>query len=453
MLRDSGSRASARSRPRGCRRRTPRAARARRARSSSGAHDLAVRADALVDLDHALVEQRSAARSGARRASAGSGRRCAARRAKPRVITSAVRSPLRSSSALVATVVPILTASIASAGIGAPAASPSSSRMPCTAASRYRSGFSDSSLCVASVPSGRRATMSVNVPPRSIQNCQRMAWHQGRSRIAAGRFGAPAMPLQASDQLSRCSASSRSTPRSRASPGDVGCAGHVRLPGALRDGAAARGARGRRASAATTRRCRRSSPRRTALVRRRLRSASRRPAASSRAGSDALAAALPVPVLTSALLQAARWCSARFRPAGASASSPIRPPTSTRRAAAPPASPPDTPVDGVDPDGVLRAHDPPRRARRSIASAMARRRGRRRAPARATPIATSARSCSSARTCRPTRDAVRDATGLPVFDAADLVRWFHAGLPRRRRDAGRRTWVESSDPPAPRRPR
>ncbi len=43
--------------------------------------------------------------------------------------------------------------------------------MPWTAASRYRSGFSDSSLCVASVPSGRRATISVNVPPRSIQNC------------------------------------------------------------------------------------------------------------------------------------------------------------------------------------------------------------------------------------------------------------------------------------------
>ena len=42
--------------------------------------------------------------------------------AKPRVITSAVRSPVRSSSALVATVVPIFTASIAPAGIGAPGA-------------------------------------------------------------------------------------------------------------------------------------------------------------------------------------------------------------------------------------------------------------------------------------------------------------------------------------------
>jgi hypothetical protein len=40
------------------------------------------------------------------------------------------------------------------------------------AASRYRSGFSESSLWVASDPSGLRATTSVNVPPLSIQNCQ-----------------------------------------------------------------------------------------------------------------------------------------------------------------------------------------------------------------------------------------------------------------------------------------
>jgi hypothetical protein len=29
-------------------------------------------------------------------------------------------------------------------------------------------------LCVINPPSGRRATMSVKVPPRSIQNCQRV---------------------------------------------------------------------------------------------------------------------------------------------------------------------------------------------------------------------------------------------------------------------------------------
>ena len=33
----------------------------------------------------------------------------------------------------------------------------------------------------------------------------------------------------------------------------------------------------------------------------------------------------------------------------------------------------------------------------------------------------------------PYSNAVRDATGLPVHDAADLVRWFHAALPRRPR--------------------
>ena len=40
--------------------------------------------------------------------------------------------------------------------------------MASTAASGYR-GLSDNSLAVAISPSGRRATTSVNVPPRSIQ--------------------------------------------------------------------------------------------------------------------------------------------------------------------------------------------------------------------------------------------------------------------------------------------
>ncbi len=53
----------------------------------------------------------------------------------------AVRSPLRSSSALVATVVPILMAPIRPAGIGSPGARPSRSRMPCTAASRIGLGI------------------------------------------------------------------------------------------------------------------------------------------------------------------------------------------------------------------------------------------------------------------------------------------------------------------------
>src|SRR6516162_2773687 len=91
---------------------------------------------------------------------------------KPLVVTSAVRAPLRSSSALVATVVPILTALMSASGNGSPGSSPMRSRMPCTAASAYASGFSESSLCATSVPSGRRPITSVNVPPRSIQNSQ-----------------------------------------------------------------------------------------------------------------------------------------------------------------------------------------------------------------------------------------------------------------------------------------
>ena len=90
---------------------------------------------------------------------------------KPLVVTSSVRSPLRSSSALVATVVPIFTHSTCSAGTGWPGAMPNSLRMPATAASRYCSGFSDSIFAVVVLPSGRRATMSVSVP-------------HGQSRIA-----------------------------------------------------------------------------------------------------------------------------------------------------------------------------------------------------------------------------------------------------------------------------
>ena len=93
---------------------------------------------------------------------------------KPWVVTSSVASPLRSSKALVATVVPIFTHSTCSGVTGSPALRPSKWRMPATAASRYCSGFSDKSLCVTKVPSGRLPTTSVKVPPRSIQNCQRV---------------------------------------------------------------------------------------------------------------------------------------------------------------------------------------------------------------------------------------------------------------------------------------
>ena len=53
------------------------------------------------------------------------------------MVSSSVRSPLRSKSALVATVVPILTKSILSAGMESPGDKPSSVRMACTAASSY----------------------------------------------------------------------------------------------------------------------------------------------------------------------------------------------------------------------------------------------------------------------------------------------------------------------------
>ena len=58
-----------------------------------------------------------AARSAGRTAAAGAGRRAAAARPSPCVVTSTTGSPLRSSSALVATVVPILTLATRAAGI------------------------------------------------------------------------------------------------------------------------------------------------------------------------------------------------------------------------------------------------------------------------------------------------------------------------------------------------
>ena len=60
-------------------------------------------------------------------------------------------------------------------GMGCPGGTPSTVRIPARTASWYAPGFSESSLRTASVPSGRRATTSVKVPPRSIQNSQRLA--------------------------------------------------------------------------------------------------------------------------------------------------------------------------------------------------------------------------------------------------------------------------------------
>ena len=90
-------------------------------------------------------------------------------RVAPFQMNRSTRLPVRGT--LVATVVPIFTASIPSSGRGASRPRPRSSRIPWSAASRYCSGFSDRSLWIRISPSGVRATMSVKVPPRSIQNC------------------------------------------------------------------------------------------------------------------------------------------------------------------------------------------------------------------------------------------------------------------------------------------
>src|SRR5580658_177020 len=89
--------------------------------------------------------------------------------AKPAVVTSTTGSPLRVSSALVATVVPTLTALTA-------AAPPSCASSACAAFSPGSPppglGGTDNTLRTCSAPAGETAITSVKVPPRSIQNSQ-----------------------------------------------------------------------------------------------------------------------------------------------------------------------------------------------------------------------------------------------------------------------------------------
>ena len=143
---------------------------------------------------------------------------------------------------------------------------------------------------------------------------------------------------------------------------------------------------------------------------------------------DALAAALPVPVLTSALLQGALV--ARTLPAGRRlgiVTYSADDLDATVLAAA--GVPRDTPVVGVDPAGVFA------RTIRFGASALDR-------GAMSRDVVDAARRlCAAERdvgaivlecaNMPPYAEAVRDATGLPVYDAAELVRWFHTGLPAR----------------------
>jgi hypothetical protein len=91
---------------------------------------------------------------------------------KPRVMASAVGSPLRSSSALVATVVPIFTHRSAPPDRLAPGHA-----HQLADAGNGRVGILLRILrqqLVRAAGHPGRATMSVKVPPRSIQNCQSM---------------------------------------------------------------------------------------------------------------------------------------------------------------------------------------------------------------------------------------------------------------------------------------
>ena len=127
-------------------------------------------------LDDVARRASPAARCGGRRAGGGSGSRCAAASPKPSVVTKSVRSPLRSSSALVATVVPIFTASTARPGgrCRHPWPRPSSIADALDGGVLVAVPGSRTAACAStSAPSGAlRATTSVKVPPRSIQNCQ-----------------------------------------------------------------------------------------------------------------------------------------------------------------------------------------------------------------------------------------------------------------------------------------
>ncbi len=84
--------------------------------------------------------------------------------AKPRVSATAVGAPRRSSSALVATVVPMRTVH---GGTESSGPRPSSRRIPSTGAKSE-----DSTFVTFTCPSGPSPMQSVKVPPRSMKNAQ-----------------------------------------------------------------------------------------------------------------------------------------------------------------------------------------------------------------------------------------------------------------------------------------
>ena len=138
-----------------------------------------------------------------------------------------------------------------------------------------------------------------------------------------------------------------------------------------------------------------------------------------------LADALPVPVLASALLQIplVERTLPKGRRVGVVTYSAADLGADALAAAN---AHPYTPVEGLDPDGYFattirfgRPHiDPGRMADDTVAAA-------RRLVGAHRDLGAIVLECAN---MPPYRDAVQDATGLPVFDAAMLVRWFHAAL-------------------------
>lgn len=139
-----------------------------------------------------------------------------------------------------------------------------------------------------------------------------------------------------------------------------------------------------------------------------------------------LAASLPVPVLASALLQVplVERLLAPGRRVGVITYSAADLTPQTLHAAG---VGPDVPVEGVAPDGVFaRAirHGAAVLDREAMAAEVVL--AAQRLLRRDASIAALVLECAN---MPPYRDAVVAATGLPVFDAAQLLVWFHAGLP------------------------
>lgn len=140
---------------------------------------------------------------------------------------------------------------------------------------------------------------------------------------------------------------------------------------------------------------------------------------------DALAAELPVPVLTSALLQATlvQRTLPKARRVGVVTYSAADLTPAMLASAGLPA---ETPVEGVDPAGVFARtirHGAATLDREAMAGDVAA--AARRLAAAHRDVGAIVLECAN---MPPYRGAVEAATGLPVYDAAQLVAWFHAGL-------------------------